>query len=556
MAAAAVSVACSLALQAQPARAAAAQSCDSSGYRLVLQSLTASTRADLVVRVFAVRPGCELPTTLSSVQATVFTLRGAQQRRLAARNVAAPGGVATVRLGRVARLQPIAATVSFGPQVTLRGTARTLLKPDLILTSVKTNRSSLAGKPFFVTAVVRSRTRDVGATAVLAVTSAGTVLGRSTLVVPARRRVTQKVPVTLATPGRARLSVTISGANPAESSLRNNARSVTVSVTEFRVLPSSVITPSFAGFGGQFNHHVYAAISRGVGVNDQNVADMESKMRALHPQFSRVFFTPAAFSDPDRMQSFVRTVLLAQSTGTTINVTWQGGTLNVANGTIPKFADVLIDLVRNRGVTRLRWLTLQNEPNRTRLTPEQVEASYRALDPYISSIRGQVRYMGGDLVRGPDTGAPNQQVWFQYMADHMSDLLDAYSIHVFWDYWDTQKIVDRLTEVRAIVDALPQAGRKPLYVTEYGVRGLRQVNGVATGDPGVWADGSTPSHGRTSAPSSTPGSTCSPRASATSGRASGTPTSASTTTARRRTTSSGTRRAAGRSSRSTTRSIC
>src|SRR5437867_4726972 len=71
----------------------------------------------------------------------------------------------------------------------------------------------------------------------------------------------------------------------------------------------------------------------------------------------------------------------------------------------------------------------------------------------------------------------------------MSDLLDAYSIHVFWDYWDTQKLVDRLTEVRAIVDALPASGRKPLYVAEYGVRGLRTFNGLPAGDPGVWEDG-------------------------------------------------------------------
>jgi hypothetical protein len=80
-------------------------------------------------------------------------------------------------------------------------------------------------------------------------------------------------------------------------------------------------------------------------------------------------------------------------------------------------------------------------------------------------------------------------VWFQYLADHMSDLLDAYSIHVFWDYWDTQKLYDRLTEVRAIVDALPEAGRKPVYVAEYGVRGLRTFNGAAQVDPGVWQDG-------------------------------------------------------------------
>jgi hypothetical protein len=181
-------------------------------------------------------------------------------------------------------------------------------------------------------------------------------------------------------------------------------------------------------------------------------------------------------------------VLLAQTAGATINITWQGGTLDVKGGNVPRFANVLLDLVQNRGVTRLRWLTLQNEPNRTRLTPEQVEASYRELDPYIQSIRGQVKYMGGDLVRAPDTGAPNQQLWFDYMAQHMADILDAWSIHVFWDYWDTQKLVDRLTEVRAIWDAQPADRRKPLYVAEYGVRGLRTFNGVRA-EPGFWEDG-------------------------------------------------------------------
>jgi hypothetical protein len=99
-----------------------------------------------------------------------------------------------------------------------------------------------------------------------------------------------------------------------------------------------------------------------------------------------------------------------------------------------------------------------------------------------------VKYMGGDLVRGPDTGAPNQQLWFDYMAQHMADILDAWSIHVFWSYWDTQKIVDRLTEVRAIWDAEPAKQRKPLYVSEYGVRGLPTFDGDRA-DPGFWSDG-------------------------------------------------------------------
>jgi hypothetical protein len=71
----------------------------------------------------------------------------------------------------------------------------------------------------------------------------------------------------------------------------------------------------------------------------------------------------------------------------------------------------------------------------------------------------------------------------------MSDIIDAYSIHVFWDYWDTPKLQQRLTEVRTIVDSLPAAGRKPLYVTEYAVRGIRAYGGATLPEPGVFADG-------------------------------------------------------------------
>jgi Glycosyl hydrolase catalytic core len=364
------------------------------------------------------------------------------------------------------------------------------LRPDLAITSVTTNRVSLVGRPFYVSATVIERSRRVGARARITVTANDIALATKNIVVRPGRRLVVKLPVALAAPGKTRLVTAVTGTKPVEAVISNNVRRATVDVAEFRARWSSVVVPSFGGYGGQFNHHVYSALSRAVGINDTNVVDMEQKMRALHPQFSRIFFTPQAFTDPDKMQSFVRTVLFAQSTGTTINITWQGGTLSVASGTVQKFANVLLDLVRNRGVTNLRWLTLQNEPNRTRMTMQQYETQYRELDAYIQSIRGQVRYMGGDLVRAPDGGAPNQAAWFQYMASRMSDILDAYSIHVFWDYWDTQKLVDRLKEVRAIVNTLPQQARKPIYVTEYGVRGLRVFNGAPQVDPGVWQDGS------------------------------------------------------------------
>jgi hypothetical protein len=465
------------------------QACDASAYRLSLRSATGPPQAVLSIRITAGVPECVLPETLTRVQVSIRALNGSVQRTLEVGDVASPAGAATVRLGRVARRQLVLATVTFGPEITLSGQTRTMLKPDLALTSVKTNRISLSGRPFFVTANVRELRSDGGTTAVVSVKAGGSVLGATPVAVAAGRRAVVKIPVVVTPPGRTRLTVTITAANPAETTTRNNTRRATVVVTEFRVLDSSVVVPSFAGYGGQFNHHVYAAISRSVGVTDENVVEMERKMRALNPQFSRIFFTPAAFNDPDRMQSFIRTVQFAQSTGTTINITWQGGTFTVASGNVQKFADVLIDLVRNRGITRFRWLTIQNEPNRTRITPEQYEGFYRALDPYIQSIRGQVRYMGGDLVRGPDVGPPDQQLWFDYLAAHMSDILDAYSIHVFWDYWDIAKLQERLIEVRAIVDAMPAAARKPLFVTEYGVRGHRRLNDVRMFEPGVWEDG-------------------------------------------------------------------
>src|SRR5436190_6839538 len=267
-------------------------------------------------------------------------------------------------------------------------------------------------------------------------------------------------------------------------------------VTEFALDPSEVIVPSIAGYGGQFNQHVYAKLSSPP-VTSTNVLDMEQKVVGLHPQLVRIFFNLTDLDPtlPDRMSSFVRTVQLAQRAGATINVTWQGGGFNNIAGNMAKFAAVLRDLVQNKGITNLRWVTVQNEPNDpgNKFTMQQWEAEYRALDQDIADIRGQVGFMGGDLVQD------DQQAWFDYMAEHMSDLLDAWSIHVFWDYWDTAKLQARLLGVRAIWDAEPAGARKPLYVAEYGVRGIRNFNAKAVFAPGVWQDGTPMSQTNASA---------------------------------------------------------
>jgi hypothetical protein len=249
---------------------------------------------------------------------------------------------------------------------------------------------------------------------------------------------------------------------------------------ELEVMPSKVLVASSAGAGAQFNQHVYAAIT---GAPLERFADLEEKVALLAPQLVRVFYNDRQESGArDQLESFVLSVELAQRIGATVNVTWQSGGAGTPERSMRRFADVLAYLVSARGLASVRWATVQNEPNTTKITLEQYGALYRALDRHLTAagIRDQVRLMGGDLVQ------ENQRAWLTYLASRLAGLLDAYSIHVYWDYRDTARFRSRLAEVRRLVDGLPPAGRKPLYVTEYGVRGRRPA-GVAA--PGLYEDG-------------------------------------------------------------------
>ena len=132
-----------------PTKAAAAdtQVCGASGYKLSLQSLTGPPRADLVIRVSARKAGCELPATLTSVQVTLLPFKKLRTGKVIRRNVPAPGGIATVNIGRVPRLRLVRATVAFAPQVALTAQTKTLLRPDLVLTRAYAGLSAVLGRP-------------------------------------------------------------------------------------------------------------------------------------------------------------------------------------------------------------------------------------------------------------------------------------------------------------------------------------------------------------------------------------------------------------------------
>ena len=264
---------------------------------------------------------------------------------------------------------------------------------------------------------------------------------------------------------------------------------------EFIVNRDGVVVGDFGGYGGQLNQHVYAKISG----PPPALAAMEAKVVALRPQFVRIFFNTSEWTNEDRMQSFERTVRLAERADAEINITWQGSTFEFAMRNMPRFADELADLVQIHGVARL-WVTMFNEPNTTGRTLAEYEQVYRSLHRLLveRGVRDRIRFMGGDLTRSEQ--GPSQAEWLRYMASHMGDLLDAWSVHVYWNFWDTGKIDERLlAEVRSIVSSIPAEQHRPVYVTEFGVRGLETFEGEATVDPGFWPDGTEMSATETSA---------------------------------------------------------
>jgi len=286
--------------------------------------------------------------------------------------------------------------------------------------------------------------------------------------------------------------------------------------------------------GVQFNQNVYAAITTDapneqIADPDESFSDMEQKVLVLAPQFVRVFFNATqARQGPDSTRdSFVRAVKLAQRAGATINITLQSAApyLATPDAGMAEFAELLDELVTTHGASNLRWVTLQNEPNTTKhIVPPVLNEMYRKLDLLLvdKSLRHadrtlpqQIRFMGGDLVHGSpllkgDAGDPplpadtdeaywdshrNEKYWLTWMAENMADIIDAYSIHIYWhvvnDVGQNPQNVKFWTRLEGVLGEpggiVPRmAARKPVFVTEYGVRGDRPpgVDG-----PGTFTDG-------------------------------------------------------------------
>lgn len=278
----------------------------------------------------------------------------------------------------------------------------------------------------------------------------------------------------------------------------------TTAVTEFALRSQNVVVPDFEGFGAQMNSNLYASLSTPAnGWNNSpplDAANVEAKIRSMRPGLCRIFLSPNFFlaANANELASFYRTVQLAQTAGARVNVTWwflrqapaAGNQLTYTQQDMQNFANTLIDLVKNHGITAIREITIQNEADSVTWlnnNKDMYNTAYRLLDGSLRSagIRGQIGFVGGDLVLN------GQMPWFTYMAQNMDDVLDGWSVHIYWNYWDSGYMITRLNGILDDMAILQGQGlhTKPLSVTEYGVRGLKSLYGVTIKDANPYRNG-------------------------------------------------------------------
>ena len=490
-AAAAIVVALATALAASGGTAVAGgpASCPSStedAYAMSLLALTGPAGADLTITVTA-KEGCGPVESIKKVQMKTFGSDGALVQTRNVKDVAAPGGVANLDLGNVPRDRRVEADVLIqtgAPPRTyvLREAATTLLRPDLVVESV-TPQQTLAGVPVVVSAVIAERNGDIGATGAVSMSAIPGSFEPVT-VPPGGKATVTFAAATFTDPIPIELTVAVGNAAPRETDATNNSRATTLEVTEHQIpTPRTVLFPSLLGYGAQFNGHLYAPVTPWPA--NLGYGNAEEKVKMLEPQLVRIFYNDNWDGNANgqftatwqkNYASFVKVTQLAQESGATIEISFQ----SVANAksspgpAMAKFAAVLEDLVKAHGLTNVTWAEVGNEPNSGSVTLDEIKALYQALHDELVArgLHDQVRLMAPGLIELASNADRNHYDWTSWIAANMAGLVDGYAEHVYWVYNDTGRLEYRLRDTAHLLSQLPAEQQKPMYMMEFGIRGL------------------------------------------------------------------------------------
>ena len=301
-------------------------------------------------------------------------------------------------------------------------------------------------------------------------------------------------------------------------------------------VPEAVMQPTF-GYGAQMFTDLFVGES-------QIPRALASHLGPLAAGHSRIFVEPVAVKNAGgvRRKALIGALGFAQKAGANVNLTWWSGPYfrdpnnpteagYIGDELMRGFADFLLKI--RKPFPCVTHLTIQNEPNSHDIGREHdVRKSFAVYERLYRRLHDELRkrddplspgkkldkafqLVGGDLVLGGPDGIPhsNQDDWIRFMQQHMRDVLDGYSIHVYWKNGDYNRFESRLANLLKL-----QIG-KPVYVTEYGVRDPISKRPTACSNRGVCTE--RMSKTQSSLASSTRGSTRLLRSTVSSGSRSG-----------------------------------
>ena len=184
--------------------------------------------------------------------------------------------------------------------------------------------------------------------------------------------------------------------------------------TDFTVKNKPIGQP-LAGFGACMNPYLYS-FPNDKEVSPVAVKDLEAKVKALRPQFVRIFFlqswwdrdtdSSTAKDHPGMRESLIKTIRLAQDSGADVllQLWWDPSRYADPEAVTRKFAATIGQLRQKYGFKCIRYATIQNEPNENSddVKLARYPLVYRAFDKALRelNLRGDIKIIGGDLV-GP-----------------------------------------------------------------------------------------------------------------------------------------------------------
>ena len=270
-------------------------------------------------------------------------------------------------------------------------------------------------------------------------------------------------------------------------------------------LPAGFAALSFAalsnreplrGVGAQFDTDLFTPLGQPELATEAQLNTLRNRIRALKLGHSRIFVRALAIEPGPKgraeREALMKTVRLAAETGVdNVNLTWWQGPYPAAERKrkMVGFAEIVSEA--RAQAPCVTHVTIQNEPNNQDLghtgIPKEAMKVYRQLymlydeaargmpDPVgqFPSLRKAVHVVAGDLIKlvRPNPKKADQDAWLEFIHTRMSDLVDGYSVHIYWKQGDYKGMNRRLDGLDAIRDRLDIS--KPLYITEYGVKGTK-----------------------------------------------------------------------------------